>query len=310
MNTINSKYTEQQLQVHNIPLYNKLFKESKFNSFNLSCTSNYINDGINENGVYNLGELNNAGCNLFDFCQKAVAEIRKNQEKYTNLNESSLDHSILVWKKFIDAGRSYATYEYAKLIIDAIKGTGYPFIENLNQSEGIFIIKKFQSIPDSAKFFVRFTYYGKEKNERQALLTNLFKFFYENQNIFKTIERIEIALEDIPKIRLSKDAPAFSIFFNYEYVKNVQQKEIINLISFFEENDTGSIQEGIKGKYCMNISNNTYLSQGFNNYKKYLALMDALNLEYDRDTNYAFARNKHSIYQERKTKLRLLGKEV
>lgn len=282
------KNISQQKALQSIDHYNALFHPSYLNNYNIELVNRSKKlDTLIAQKKSDLQKLNIASFNLCAFCKVCIEEMRQLHISSPQ-DIAELSDLLNSWEELIKLGNSFATYDYAKAAIEIITASGFPFLEKIYSPKYAVILEAFKAIPQPAKAFIRLNNYSVKQNS-YTLLSSLFDFFTKNLDVFHFVERMEISKDemtiDTPR---NEEYPAFSIFFDYNDLSNRNSDIINKVIDHIMFAETSCAEKVISSAYAFQVTRTTTLSQGYKNYKRYLQLMDILNIIYNKDTNYAF----------------------
>lgn len=272
--------------------------ENDFDLFHKSYKNNYSYELVNknidrallvENRKQSLSHLNESSYELCSFCISCLKDLRQNGS-LADADLKDINAKLKDWKSLITGGNSFATYDYAKEIVNTIHSHHYPFYEKLRSEQFKYIIAGFLSVSDEFKSFIRVAFYA-DKQDFQQLFKTTLTILKEDPELFSFIERVEIAKEDFPlTVTKGEDFPLFSVIFNYKYIMNASDPMVKRFLSKFDF--VNVFQENLSISYSKRLANDLIISQGFKNYKKYLFLIGELDTVYDAEENYAFSLNK------------------
>lgn len=267
----------------------------KFNIFHGCWGNNYslvlINKRFDPEGYKilkagALRQLNIANLNLEAFCRLCIKDIGEDYDC------KELSEVCLIWKKHIQAGNSFLTFKYAEFIIESLTQINYPFIEKINSGKFNKIIHSFLSLDYKYKGFIRIGFCN-SFNTLYTSLNDFFSILAANPHLYYYIERIEIAKEDFPSA-IESDSnihyPILRIILDNNIILSKYNPVIDEIRELIPESFHLNKKEIIKMSkpFSTNYKDVGIITQGYNNYKKFLKLLGILDEVYDYNFNYSF----------------------
>ncbi|MCX2431621.1 hypothetical protein [Pedobacter sp. GR22-10] len=278
----------QQKNIQALKYYQGLFHPTYQNNYTIELVNKSIDlSPLIAKKKKDLNFLNIASYNLCAFMKICLADIRNNtHHDYSRVE--SIEVVLEKWGNAIANGNSFLTYDFAKESIAVLEKLDPLLLFKLKSPKYEVIPYAFKNIPKPFRAFVRLNNYSSE-SDSSNMLSSLFNYFAENPDVFKFVERIEVAKKELPFETVStEEYPLFSVFFNYDTVESPSNEAVIRTVEHFVDMGSSALNMSNSGDYSYHVAKNTTLSQGFKNYKRYLLLMDILDDVYHREKNHAF----------------------
>jgi hypothetical protein len=294
--TVQDKYERatrsQIIKTQSVNFYFDLFNEIIPNNYSLVSVNNRISqEDYVARQSDSLRKLNVANYNLYRFCEIQYRMAQWDDQHLLKDVEAALGK----WENLIKAGNSFLCFNFASFVIHSFSQINYPIIKVLHEEKYRVISETFMNIKDWVKSFFKLNIYISHENLYERL-GGLMEYFHTHAELFSYIEKLEIAKEYFPVDSKGNASsfPAISLFFDHHEVvtrghpalqkvtKGV--KKALALTECLEDLDSGPVS----APYAELLGFNMTLSQGYQSYKKYLALIQVLDEVYDVKCNYAY----------------------
>jgi hypothetical protein len=267
----------------------RFFYSRYTNNFSVVLVNRSFNlDALKTSRRTLLEHLNQASYTLQAYVDNRLSDPRLS--RYVAAEEQEvLSQLCQNWRRQIELGNSFLTYDYAEMCLAILAKAGYPLYEQLRSARYRAIGQRFVSVPHPSKAFVRISAYPAFDALPEAL-DRLVEELSARPLLLRHIERIEMARTDFPlKLETgATDYPTFSLFLDQHLVQTREHPLIDEAVMTISKTSDGLAQRAPQADYSHAVTPTLRVSQGFRNYKKYLHILGLLDTVYDRDSHYAY----------------------
>lgn len=261
----------QQLKIQQVCNYNNLFHPPVPNNYvyilvpQKTDLKAYLDDIANQ-----TFPLNHADMGLLEFCK--------------NFFKENIIEAIVKWEKCLESKVNLLSVHYAKSTVEYIeqeilKENFSNYAMRVNPK----IINNFISIPGNSLKSFRINLYLYTEHVYK-ILKRIISDFILQPELSILLERIEIAKEGL-KNPENNNFPKLIIYLKSDFLN---YKEYFLLLIKYLRKIMGKNNDKANDEYSFLYSNSMTLSQGFKLYKRYLKMLNVIDVVYAKEANWAF----------------------
>jgi hypothetical protein len=271
----------------------EMFHEIHHNNYTFVLVSKHVDyDFFCKDTVAALSVLNNVVIELYDFSKNIYHSFVSTNPPDTSEKEALYKKVALFleyWKKDLDAGNYFLSYNYIKITGQGFDMMGLPYIKYL-RNEGRELCSKLLHFNPYYKHLIKIDLYLND-NEVATFFTALCSEIKKQPDLFEAIERIEVANPEFSETFVTKAVnlryyPKIIIYPNKD-IDSINNETVIRISHLLQRMMKDYSEYPMDTAFCSPFAKNSTITQGYRNYKKIMQVVNLLDEVYDQESGYS-----------------------
>jgi hypothetical protein len=283
----------------------EMFHEIHHNNYTFVLVSKHIDyDFFCKDTVAALSVLNDVVIALYEFSKKAYQSFISQHPPGT-AEKAELYKKVALfleyWKKDLDAGNYFLSYNYIKITGQGFDMMGLPYIEYL-RNEGRDLCSRLLHFDRRYKHLIKIDLYLND-NEVAGFFTALCSEIKKQPHLFESIERIEVANPEFTETFVTKAVnlryyPKIIIYPNKD-ISSINDETVAEIRQLLQRMMTDYGEYPMDTAFCTPFAKNSTITQGYRNYKKIMQVVNLLDEVYDPESGYSLlkTRQEKPVYE-------------
>ncbi len=255
--------------------------------------------------------VGNNFCNIFIPIKHNVEEYQKEIARFTQpLNDADIS-LLLACKKILGSRKHLSLYNWAKVLDRKTNLLSIYHVEELVkyiEEEIIYspihdylqknypeVLKKFLQIPEALFKINRINFYCSFE-EAYLLFDKISDNFSKNLMFYKSINRVEIAKENLSNPDINKNYPKFIVVLDNRFLLDKEAAKIF--LDYMKSTVASFKEQDVNDEFSWRLCDCITFTQGYKLYKRYLKLLGIIQKVYSQEYNYAFVKSDKKYWNE------------